>query len=338
MSRYLVTGCAGFIGSHLVDRLLRRGDEVIGVDAFSDYYARERKEANLAGVREHHGFSFAEVDLAEGALEPLVAGADGVFHLAAQPGVRGSWGDTFAVYVRDNIYATQRLFEAAAGAERRVVMASSSSVYGNAEAYPTSEDAVPRPVSPYGVTKLACESLARTYFDTLGLEVVSLRYFTVYGPRQRPDMAFSRIVSALLDGTTFRLFGTGAQSRDFTYVADAVEATIATMTDGPGSRIYNVGGGSETTLERAIEICERLAGRRLDVRREPSAVGDVRRTAADTSLLRSELGWTPRTSLDTGLAAQFAAAEAAERNLPVAGRDTGRLQGQEDGQEPDDGP
>jgi nucleoside-diphosphate-sugar epimerase len=311
VSRYLVTGCAGFIGSHLVDRLLRRGDEVIGVDAFSDYYARERKEANLADAREHPGFSFAEIDLADGQLEPLVADADGVFHLAAQPGVRGSWGDTFAVYVRDNIYATQRLFEAAAGAERRVVMASSSSVYGNAEAYPTSEGALPRPVSPYGVTKLACESLARTYFETLGLEVVSLRYFTVYGPRQRPDMAFSRIVSALLDGTTFRLFGTGEQSRDFTYVADAVEATLAAMTDGPGSRVYNVGGGSETTLARVVEICERLAGTRLDVRREPSAVGDVRRTSADTSLLRSELGWTPRTSLEDGLAAQLAAAEAA---------------------------
>jgi nucleoside-diphosphate-sugar epimerase len=236
---------------------------------------------------------------------------DGVFHLAAQPGVRGSWGDTFAVYVRDNIYATQRLFEAAAGAERRIVMASSSSVYGNAEAYPTSEDAVPRPVSPYGVTKLACESLARTYFETLGLEVVSLRYFTVYGPRQRPDMAFSRIVAALLEGATFRLFGTGEQSRDFTYVDDAVEATLAAMTDGSGSRIYNVGGGSETTLARVVEICERLAGRRLDVRHEPSAVGDVRRTSADTSLLRSELGWTPRTPLKAGLAAQLAAAEAA---------------------------
>jgi nucleoside-diphosphate-sugar epimerase len=187
-------------------------------------------------------------------------------------------------------------------------------VYGNAEAYPTSEGALPRPVSPYGVTKLACETLARTYFETLGLEVVSLRYFTVYGPRQRPDMAFSRIVSALLGGATFRLFGTGEQSRDFTYVGDAVEATLAAMSAGPGNRIYNVGGGSETTLERVIEICERLAGRRLDMHREPSAVGDVRRTSADTSLLRSELGWAPKTPLEEGLAAQLAAAEAATRS------------------------
>ena len=313
VSRYLVTGCAGFIGSHLVERLLGQGNSVVGVDAFTDYYARERKEANLAEARKHPDFSFTELDLAEDSLEPLVAEVDGVFHLAAQPGVRGSWGDTFAVYTRDNVYATQRLFEAAAAAKRRVVMASSSSVYGNAEAYPTSEEALHRPISPYGVTKLACESLARAYFETLGLEVVSLRYFTVYGPRQRPDMAFSRIVSALLGGATFRLFGTGEQSRDFTYVGDAVEATLAAMTGGPGSRVYNVGGGSETTLEQVIGICERLAGRRLEVDREPSAVGDVRRTSADTNLLRSELGWTPKTPLEEGLAAQL---EAADRSLP----------------------
>ena len=316
MSRYLVTGCAGFIGSHLVDRLLRRGDDVVGVDVFTDYYPRERKEANLAEARTYPGFSFTELDLADASLEPLLAETDGVFHLAAQPGVRGSWGDTFAVYVRDNIYATQRLLEAAAAAKRRVVMASSSSVYGNAEAYPTSEGALPRPVSPYGVTKLACESLARSYFETFGLEVVSLRYFTVYGPRQRPDMAFSRIISALLGGTPFRLFGTGEQSRDFTYVDDAAEATLAAMADEHRSRIYNVGGGSETTLKQVIEICERLAGRRLDVRHEPSALGDVRRTAADTTLLRSELGWTPGTGLEEGLAAQLAATEAGDGSRP----------------------
>jgi nucleoside-diphosphate-sugar epimerase len=327
VSRYLVTGCAGFIGSHLVERLLQRGDGVVGVDAFTDYYSRKQKEANLAPARMHSGFSFTELDLADAPLEPLVADTDGVFHLAAQPGVRGSWGDTFAIYVGDNILATQRLLEAAAAAQRRVVMASSSSVYGNAEAYPTREGAVPRPISPYGVTKLACESLARSYSESLGLDVVSLRYFTVYGPRQRPDMAFSRIISALLGGTTFRVFGSGRQSRDFTFVGDAVEATLAAMAAGPGSRVYNVGGGSETTLERVIEICEELAGRRLDVHYEPAAVGDVRRTAADTSLLRSELGWIPRTGLEDGLTAQFAAAAAADGGLSVemgqAGRATG---------------
>jgi nucleoside-diphosphate-sugar epimerase len=324
VSRYLVTGCAGFIGSHLVDRLLRQGDDVMGVDLFTDYYPRERKEANLAEAQTHPRFSFTEVDLVDASLEPLVADVDGVFHLAAQPGVRGSWGETFAVYVRDNIHVTQRLLEAAAKAKRRVVMASSSSVYGNAETYPTSEETQPRPVSPYGVTKMACELLARSYSESFGLEVVSLRYFTVYGPRQRPDMAFSRIISSLSSGSTFRLFGTGRQSRDFTYVDDAVEATLAAMENGSGSRVYNVGGGTEATLERVIGICERLSGRRLDVRYEPSALGDVRRTAAETSLVRSELGWTPRTSLEEGLAAQLAATETAGSEPAVNTVETGR--------------
>jgi UDP-glucose 4-epimerase len=310
VSRYLVTGCAGFIGSHLAESLLERGDQVVGVDAFADYYARELKEANLRRARELSAFSFVELDLADASLEQLVGDVDGVFHLAAQPGVRGSWGDTFGVYVRDNILVAQRLFEAAARAQVRVVTASSSSIYGNAEDYPTREDALPRPVSPYGVSKLACESLARTYFESFGLEIVSLRYFTVFGPRQRPDMAFSRIISSLLEGTQFHLLGTGEQSRDFTYVDDAVAATLAAMEGEHRSLVYNVGGGSETTIRAVIEICERFTGRRLDVRREPPAVGDVRRTAADTRLIRSELGWKPQASLEQGLAAQLAAAGA----------------------------
>ncbi|MGH3034536.1 MAG: NAD-dependent epimerase/dehydratase family protein [Gaiellaceae bacterium] len=311
MKRYLVTGCAGFLGSHLVEALLGRGDEVVGVDSFSDYYAREKKEANLEEAQDRGGLSFVELDLAEGALPPLVQDVDGVFHLAAQPGVRGSWGDSFAVYVRDNILATARLFEAAAPAGVRVVMASTSSVYGNAEAYPTREDAVPRPISPYGVTKLACEQLAGTYAECFGLEVVALRYFTVYGPRQRPDMAFARIVSALLGGKAFHVFGTGEQSRDFTFVADAVSATLAAMELAPAGRIYNVGGGSETSLRDVIALGERLSGRRLDVRYEPSAAGDVRRTSADTTRIRSELAWRPQSALEEGLAAQLAAARVA---------------------------
>jgi UDP-glucuronate 4-epimerase len=309
----VVTGCAGFLGSHLTETLLRRGDDVIGIDAFTDYYPRGLKESNIAEAQGQLGLSITEVDLSEGALAPLLDGVEGVFHLAAQPGVRGSWGDTFAHYVRDNILATQRLFEAAAPAGARVVMASTSSVYGNAEAYPTREDALPRPISPYGVTKLACESLARTYAECFGLETVALRYFTVYGPRQRPDMAFARVISALLDGKPFHVYGTGEQSRDFTYVDDAVAATIAAMEGGPAGTVYNVGGGSETTLRDAIALCERLAGRRLDVVYEATARGDVRRTAADTSLIRSELGWSPRVSLEKGLHAQLAAARAATR-------------------------
>jgi UDP-glucuronate 4-epimerase len=314
--RYLVTGCAGFIGSHLTATLLEQGHEVVGVDAFTDYYPRPQKESNLEEARRNGGLSLVELDLAAAALEPLLERVDGIFHLAAQPGVRGSWGATFAHYVRDNILATQRLFEAAAPRGLRIVMASTSSVYGNAETYPTREDATPRPVSPYGVTKLACESLARTYAECFGLEVVFLRYFTVYGPRQRPDMAFSRIISALLNGHAFTVYGTGEQSRDFTYVDDAVAATIAAMERGPSSIVYNVGGGSETTLNGAIGLCEKLLGTRLDVIREPVALGDVRRTGADTTLIRSELGWRPATSLAEGLAAQLAAAGAEAKKSP----------------------
>jgi nucleoside-diphosphate-sugar epimerase len=308
LSRYLVTGCAGFIGSHVVEDLLHRGHEVLGVDTFTDYYERSIKESNLETAQKESAFSIVEADLARDSVATLFSGIDGLFHLAAQPGVRGSWGDTFSVYLRDNILATQRLFEAAARSGVRIVLASTSSVYGNAESYPTHEEMLPRPVSPYGVTKLACESLARTYAECFGLEAIVLRYFTVYGPRQRPDMAFARIISALLGEKPFRVYGTGEQSRDFTYVADAVEATVAAMEGGYPGRIYNVGGGSETTLRDAIALLERLAGTHLDFRYEPTAVGDVRRTAADTTLIRSELGWRPQTALPDGLGQQLAAA------------------------------
>ena len=308
MSRYLVTGCAGFIGSHVVEALLHRGHEVLGVDTFTDYYERSVKESNLETAQRESAFSIVEADLAGDSVAPLFSGIDGLFHLAAQPGVRGSWGDTFSVYLRDNILVTQRLFEAAARSGVRIVLASTSSVYGNAESYPTHEEMLPRPVSPYGVTKLACESLARTYAECFALETIVLRYFTVYGPRQRPDMAFARIISALLSEKPFHVYGTGEQSRDFTYVADAVEATVAAMEGGYPGRIYNVGGGSETTLRDVIALLERLAGTHLDVRYEPAAVGDVRRTAADTTLIRSELDWRPQTALADGLGQQLAAA------------------------------
>jgi UDP-glucuronate 4-epimerase len=316
LSRYLVTGCAGFVGSHVVETLLRRGHQVLGVDAFTDYYKREVKESNIESAQTDAAFSIVEADLAGDSLAPLLDGVDGVFHLAAQPGVRGSWGDTFAVYLRDNVLATQRLFEAAGRSGVRIVFASTSSVYGNAEAYPTHEKMLPRPVSPYGVTKLACESLARTYAECFGLEAIVLRYFTVYGPRQRPDMAFARIISALLGETPFPVYGTGDQSRDFTYVGDAAEATVDAMEGGRAGTTYNVGGGSETTLRDVIALVERLAERRLAVHYEPAAVGDVRRTAADTTRIRSELGWSPRVSLEKGLAAQIGAVRSATRIAP----------------------
>ena len=306
--RFVVTGCSGFIGSHLVDALLTCGHEVTGVDAFTDYYARSIKESNLCRAVDQPSFSLIEADLAAAELTPLVENVDGVFHLAAQPGVRGSWGDSFGYYLRDNLLATQRLFEAAAHARARVVFASSSSVYGNAETYPTHEDVLPRPVSPYGVTKFGCEQLAHTYASSFGLEVVCLRYFSVYGPRQRPDMAFARIIEALRHGHPFTILGTGAQIRDFTYVADAVEATIAGMERGRPGSTYNVGGGSPTSLRSAIAVFERLTGAQLNVRHTHASRGDAKHTAADTTRSWRDLGWTPRTSLLEGASAQFAAA------------------------------
>jgi nucleoside-diphosphate-sugar epimerase len=280
--------------------------EVVGVDAFRSYYARHLKEANLAELLDEPEFEFHELDVSCASIEDLVSRADGVFHLAAQPGVRASWGESFIPYVRDNILATQRIFEAAARAGVRVVFASSSSVYGDAESYPTSEDTVPLPISPYGVTKLSCEHLANAYARSDGLDAVGLRYFTVYGPKQRPDMAVSRIVQALLAGDDFVLYGTGEQTRDVTYVADAVSATIAVMEAAPAGSFYNVGGGHEVSLLEVIGTLERLAKGRLELRRERAAVGDVRRTAADTRRIRAAVGWRPATSLEDGLAAQLA--------------------------------
>jgi len=297
--RYVVTGAAGFIGSHLGEALRAAGHEVVGIDCFTDYYERARKEENAAGLQ------IVEADLAEADLGPLLAGCDGVFHVAGQPGVRASWGDDFELYVRRNVIATQRVFEAAARAGLRVVFASSSSVYGDAESYPTPEDAAPRPISPYGITKLACEHLARAYAVSERLDCVVLRYFTVYGPRQRPDMAFTRLLEALAAGGSYPLYGDGSASRSFTYVADAVEATIAALERAPRGSLYNVGGGDEATLAEAIALAERIAGRALDVERLPAAKGDVRRTKADTTRIRSELGWQPHTSLETGLRSQW---------------------------------
>jgi UDP-glucuronate 4-epimerase len=312
---YLVTGVAGFIGSHLAGALLDRGDEVIGIDAFTDYYPRSRKDANLAGLLRRPGFRFVDADILQAPLHVLLAGVDGVFHLAAQPGVRGSWGRTFSVYVHDNLLATQCLFEAAARARVRVVFASSSSVYGNAPAYPTREDAPLRPVSPYGVTKRCCEDLAHAYAEVAGLDFIALRYFTVYGPRQRPDMAVERVAAALNNGGRFDVYGTGEQSRDVTYVDDAVTATLAVMDAAPAGAVYNVGGGSETTLREIIDLCQTLAGRELELRFGEEAPGDVRRTAADTSRIHEDVGWSPQVTLEDGLMTQLAWAAAP---VPIA--------------------
>jgi len=294
--RYVVTGSAGFIGSHLAEALTEHGHEVVAVDSFTDYYDPALKEENAAGL------DVSRLDLAEEDL--ALDGFDGLFHLAGQPGVR-SFGDVFEDYVRHNLLASRRVFESAAAAAVRVVFASSSSIYGEAESYPTREDAQPRPISPYGITKLGCEQLAHAYAKGFGLDAVVLRYFTFYGPRQRPDMALARIVDALANGTPFELYGDGLQSRSFTYVADGVEATISAMERAPAGGVYNVGGGSEATMRDAIATLEAVAGRALELVERPAAAGDVRRTSADTTTIERDLGWRATTQLEDGLRAQW---------------------------------
>jgi nucleoside-diphosphate-sugar epimerase len=294
--KYVVTGAAGFVGSHLAEALVAQGHDVVSVDCFTDYYDVALKEENARGL------DVQRLDLAEENLD--LEGVDGVFHLAAQPGVR-SFGDVFEIYVRQNLVASRRVFEAAARAGVRVVFSSSSSVYGEAETYPTAEDAAPRPISPYGITKHGSEQLAYAYAGAFGLDVVALRYFTFYGPRQRPDMAFTRIVEALARGLPFELYGDGLQSRAFTYVADGVGATVTAMQHAPAGAVYNVGGGAEATMRDAISTLERIAGRTLELVERPAAKGDVRRTAPDTSRIERELGWRATTALEDGLSAQW---------------------------------
>jgi UDP-glucose 4-epimerase len=302
----LVTGAAGFIGSHLSERLLGDGWRVIGVDAFTPYYERAAKEANVAAALADPRFELLELDVAAADLVAAAREADVVFHLAAQPGVRGSFGAEFARYTHDNLLGTQRVLEAARDARcRRVVWASSSSVYGDAETYPCRERETPtRPRSPYGVTKRACEDLAEVYRG-LGLETVGLRYFTVYGPRQRPDMAIRRLCEAAAGGAPFTLNGDGAQSRDFTHVSDAVDATIRAALAPDPHAILNVGGGEEATLAAVIAALEELTGARMPLRRAPDQTGDVRRTSADTTRARVTLGWNPRVGLRAGLESEL---------------------------------
>ncbi len=276
------------------------------MDSFTDSYARHDKEDNLLPVAGEPRFALLEADLVGDSWRSALRPGDVVFHLAAQPGVRGSFGASFARYARDNVVATQRVFEAAHEAGcRRVVWASSSSVYGEAPEYPCRESAPTRPRSPYGVTKRACEDLARVYGGK-GVTLVGLRYFTVYGPRQRPDMALRRLCEAVLTRATFAVYGDGFQSRDFTFVTDACDATVRAGLVSDPEPVYNVGGGAEATLAQTVEIVERLAGARLDVARTAPVHGDVRRTAADTSAARRSLGWRPAVDLETGLAAELA--------------------------------
>lgn len=297
--RALVTGAAGFIGSHLCGHLLEEGDDVVGVDCFTPYYDRSRKESNLGVVLARKAFEFLERDLRSTDTDAITSRIDVVYHLAAQPGVRASWGPDFSDYVGDNVLATQRLLESCAKRAVPVVYASSSSIYGEAEALPTRETAVPSPISPYGVTKLAGEHLVRAYGATGGLRSASLRLFTVYGPRQRPDMAFARLISAALAGETFEVFGDGEQTRDFTYVSDVVRAFRLCAASG-WSGVANIGGGSRTALNEVIAIVEDICGP-VKIDRRAGQRGDVRHTGADTSLAAESFGWSPEVTLREGL-------------------------------------
>jgi len=298
MTTSLVTGCAGFIGSHLVERLLSRGDRVIGIDCFTDYYPRETKERNLTQAKKHAGFRLIEGDIL--AVQDF-PGVDYVFHLAAQAGVRKSWGVNFGVYTRNNIDASQRLLEFYKDSRiKRFVYASSSSVYGNV-ALPFSEEARPKPYSPYGVTKLAAENLCHLYHQNYGLPVISLRYFTVYGPRQRPDMAIHKFVQAALNGDPIAVFGDGTQTRDFTYVSDIVEANILAAESTSEGAVFNVGSASPLTVNDLVQVTEAAVGSPLEIRYEERQQGDVGHTRADITRVKSELGWEPRVSIRDGI-------------------------------------
>lgn len=302
----LVTGVAGFIGSHLAETLVKRGENVTGVDCFLDYYPRELKEANLASLAESPRFTLIEQPIQNMELEPLLAKVDVVYHLAAQAGVRASWGKDFSIYTDNNILATQRLLEAAVQEPPRAfVYASSSSVYGDVPSLPMTESLPLHPVSPYGVSKLAVENLCYLYTTNHRLPTVGLRYFTVYGPRQRPDMAFHRLFRSALNAEEFPLYGDGRQTRDFTYVSDAVEATLQAAEGGQPGKVYNVGGGARVSLLEVIQVIEEITGAKVKLRREPPQKGDMRDTYADTTAARTDFGYEPRVGLREGLEAEW---------------------------------
>jgi nucleoside-diphosphate-sugar epimerase len=311
--RGLVTGAAGFIGSTLVDRLLLDGHRVVGVDSFTDYYDPARKRRNLSAAQAHERFELHDTDLVVADLTRMLDGIDVVFHVAGQPGLRASWGAGFADYAAANIVATQRLLEACRGVPLdRFVFSSSSSVYGHASERPLPEAAPTAPISPYGATKLAAEHLCAMYGASCGIPTIVLRYFTVYGPRQRPDMAMAKLIDAGLHGTPFALNGDGTQARDFTFVDDVVEATVAAgaapVERVPAGTVCNIGGGAVTSLSTVAAHVARLVGRAIELDHRPRAAGEPRCTSADTTAARVLLGWTPKVGVIAGLERQITAA------------------------------
>ena len=303
--RCLVTGCAGFIGSHLAEKLVGLGFESIGVDCFTDYYHRSIKESNLTNLLENKLFTFIEANLLNVNLIDLLDGVDYVFHEAAQAGVRNSWGKDFQIYTENNVLATQRLLEAAKEVNlQKFVYASSSSVYGDAETYPTSEEITPKPISPYGVTKLAGEHLCLLYWKNFGVPAVALRYFTAYGSRQRPDMAFFKFITALLERREIVIYGDGQQTRDFTFVSDVVDANLLAMKADVVGDVFNIGGGSRVTVNKVIEMLEEITENHALIRHIEKQKGDVRHTSADIRKAQEILGYHPAVAIQQGLELQ----------------------------------
>jgi UDP-glucose 4-epimerase len=305
----LVTGAAGFIGSHLCQRLLQESHDVVGLDCFTDYYPRSAKESNLKKLQADSRFRFVEADMVEADLKGLVEDRDYIFHHAAQAGVRKSWGKDFLTYVRNNIDATQRLLEAVKenrGRIKRLVYASSSSVYGSDGPLPMREDAYLQPFSPYGVTKLAGEHLCHLYWENYGIPVVSLRYFTIYGPRQRPDMAFHRFIRSALQGDPIVVYGDGEQTRDFTFISDALNANLLSLQEDAAGEVFNIGGGSRISIKEVIRLLERIIGRSISVEYQAGFKGEMKHTYANCLRARTRLGYIPQTTILEGLTQEVA--------------------------------
>jgi nucleoside-diphosphate-sugar epimerase len=302
----IVTGCAGFIGSHLTEELLSQGYSVTGVDSFLDYYPREIKESNMSSFRKHSAFRFIEKNILDIDWPAELKGQDVIFHLAAQAGVRASWSKNFIIYTKNNIEATQLLLEESKNSGlKKFVYASTSSVYGDTDQIPMQEKSVLKPVSPYGVTKLAAENLCYLYWKNFGIPCVSLRYFTVYGPRQRPDMAFYRFILAGLENRKITVFEDGKQTRDFTYVQDIVHGTILASEKGFNGQVYNLGGGSRISVNEVLNMLSEIMATNLEFEFAAKQKGDMRHTFASTELAKTHLGYDPSFSLREGLTAEF---------------------------------